>query len=112
MEIIISGRHMHFEDDLKDAVEEKLGALRDEYSRLTSLRVVFHIEHNRRMLEAHLFGKNLVLNAEAESDTFLSCIDIVADKLERQLRKHLDRIQDHRIRRREELFELKQGESV
>jgi putative sigma-54 modulation protein len=96
MELIISGRHVEVDDELKGYAEGKLQKLALEYPKLTSARVVLSTERNWQIAEAHVNGKHLTLNASKRTQDMAVSIDGVVDKLERQLRKYLERIQEHR----------------
>ncbi|MBT3378863.1 MAG: ribosome-associated translation inhibitor RaiA [Lentisphaerae bacterium] len=102
MEVIISGRHLDIDDALREYIQEKLARLEDEYPKLTTARVVLEFERSWRVVEAHIHGKHLTLDATAKSRDFAASVDSVIDKLERQLRKHLERIQEHRLSGREQ----------
>jgi len=96
MEVIVSGRHVDVDDELKRYAEERIAKLEVEYPKLTSVRIVLSTERNWRIVEAHLNGKHLNLNAKSQSKDLVVSIDAAIDKLDRQLKKHLERIQDHR----------------
>ena len=98
MEIIISGRHLGVSDQMKEHAEQRLRKLAEEYPKLTSARMVMDLQRNWHLVEAHLHGKNVNLDASARTSDMYASIDSVADKLERQLRRYLDRVQDHRLK--------------
>ena len=102
MELIISGRHFEVGEDLREYTEIKMAKLEDEHPKLTTARVVMITERNWQVVEIHLNGKHLTLNAKAQSSDMMVSVDAAVDKLERQLRRHLERVQDHRIRRDDE----------
>ena len=96
MEIIISGRHLGVTDEMKTYAEERLGKLSSEYGKLTTARVVMDLERNWHVVELHLSGKHLNLEAAAKTPDMYISVDTAVDKLERQLRRYVDRLQDHR----------------
>jgi len=102
MEVIISGRHLDVDDGLRELIQEKLAHLKEEYPKLTTARVVLEFERSWRVVEAHVHGKQLSLDATAKTRDFVASIESVVDKLERQLRKHVERIQEHRLTEREQ----------
>jgi len=102
MEVIISGRHIEVDEGIKAYATDKMQKLATEYPKLTTARVVLELERNWRLVEAHVNGKHLNLNAKAKSTDFHISIDPAADKLEKQLRKYLERIQEHRVQRKPE----------
>lgn len=102
MELIISGRHLDIDDSLREHIQEKIARLGDEHPKLTTARVVLEFERSWRVVEAHIHGKHLSLDATAKTREFVASVDSVFDKLERQLRKHLERIHEHRLSSREQ----------
>ncbi|MCK5801550.1 MAG: ribosome-associated translation inhibitor RaiA [Lentisphaeria bacterium] len=97
MEVIISGRHLDVTEDLHGYIEERTAKLELEDPKLTSIRVVLSHERNWHIAEMHVHGKHLALNAKSEMDDMYASIDSVFEKLHRQLRKHLDKLHDHRV---------------
>lgn len=96
MDVIISGRHVEVDDSIKAHAEERMLRLSKEYPKLTSARVVIDHERSWQVVEVHVNGKHLTLDAKATTRDVLISIDAAADKLEKQLRKHLERMQEHR----------------
>ena len=96
MEIIVSGRQLDVDAPLRAYAEAKVAPLTAEYGKLTSVRLVLSEERGRHIAEGHVCGKHVTLNASARAQTAAEAVDEVFDKLERQLRKHVERIHDHR----------------
>ena len=97
MEIIVSGRHnMELTDELHQYVEGKFSALREEYEKLTNLRLVLGMERNWHVAEAHLTGKHIDFEAKAQTKDMYVSIDEVYDKLHKQLRKYIEKVRNHR----------------
>lgn len=97
MEIIVSARHnMELTDELHQYVENKFSALVEEYQKLTNLRLVLAMERNWHVAESHLTGKNIDFEAKAMTNDMYVSIDEVYDKLHKQLRKHIEKVRDHR----------------
>jgi putative sigma-54 modulation protein len=96
MEIIISGRHLDVSTDLKAYAEEKLAALGTDYSKLTTARMVLEMERSWHLAEAHINGKGVDMEATARTRDMYTSIDEAVAKLEKQLRRYLDKVQAHR----------------
>jgi len=95
MEIIISGRHLDISDDLRAYAEERLTRLGQEYAKLTIARLVMEMERSWHLAEVHVTGKSLDLEADARSRDMYTSIDEAVAKIEKQLRRHLDKVQAH-----------------
>ncbi|NOY82696.1 MAG: ribosome-associated translation inhibitor RaiA [Kiritimatiellaeota bacterium] len=99
MDIITSGRNLDVTPELRLHIENRLRKLADEYPKLTTVRIVLAIERSWHVAEAHLNGKHLTLKARARTPDMYTSIDTIADKLEIQLRRHVERLREHRAKR-------------
>lgn len=88
MEVIIRGNKVEITDSMKEYVNDKLSKL-DKYS-LDELHatVLVKIRNYTQKVEVTIPLKTLILRAEEESSDFYSAVDLVVNKLERQIRKN------------------------
>ena len=98
MEVIVSARHFEVGDDLRSYAETKVTELALEHPKLTTARVVLEVQRNWHLAEVHVNGKHLDMVATAQTESMYASIDAATEKLEKQLRKHLEKIQDHRVK--------------
>jgi putative sigma-54 modulation protein len=96
MQINISGRHLEVTDSLKDYVSSKIERLNQHHDRITSTSVILSVDKLIQKAEAtiHVSGKDLF--AEAGNEDMYAAIDALADKLDRQLIKHKEKMRSHR----------------
>jgi putative sigma-54 modulation protein len=109
MQRIISSRHFHADADTKAFIERRLDVLEGEYNKLTSARVVLDQQKLNYHAEIILHGKHVEIEAEGKATDLLPAIDLAIEKAERQLRKHLDKIQDHHHMRTSEVEKVLNG---
>ena len=95
MQITVSGHHVEVTSSLREYVESKLQRLERHFDHLTTVHVVLSVEKLRQKAEAtlHLAGANLF--ADAIEDDMYAAIDALADKLDRQVQKYKQKVQDH-----------------
>lgn len=95
MQIILSGHHVEITDALRQYVNSKMERLERHFDNVTDLHVVLSVEKLRHKAEAtlHLSGNNL--HADAIDEDMYAAIDALADKLDRQLKKHKEKVTDH-----------------
>ncbi len=95
MQINISGHHVDLTQSIKEHVQSKLGRLEHHNDRITSTQVTLSVDKLMQKAEAtvHANGKNFF--AEAESDVLYTAIDLLTDKLDRQLIKHKEKMRNH-----------------
>lgn len=96
MQIMISGHHLEVTDALKDYVNSKLERLNNHHDRITNTHVILSVDKLIQKAEAtvHVSGKDLF--ADAVSEDLYAAIDSLADKLDRQLIKHKEKLRSHR----------------
>jgi putative sigma-54 modulation protein len=97
MQVNISGHQLDVTDALRNYVGEKLGRLERHFDKISSVHVIMEVEKLKQKVEAtlHVAGKEVY--ALAEHQDMYAAIDLLIDKLDRQLIKHkekqLDRLQ-------------------
>ena len=97
MKVNVSGRHMSVSQDVKDYCIEKAERLTRFYDRLRLIEVVLDGHsgsHNVEMI-VHADRTDPFIATEEQDDIF-AAVDLVADKVERQLLRHKER---HRNRK-------------
>ncbi len=96
MQINISGHHLDVTDALRDYVHTKLEKLSNHHDRITTTNVILSVDKLVQKAEAivHVSGKDLF--ADASSEDLYAAIDMLTDKLDRQLIKHKEKMRSHR----------------
>jgi len=89
MEILVRGNKIDITDAMKDYVKEKLSKL-EKYTLDDNIRatVLVKVRNYTQKVEVTIPLKTLMLRAEEESEDFYSAVDLVINKLERQIRKN------------------------
>ncbi len=98
MQINVSGHHIEVTDALKSYVETKLERLERHFDRITNMNVILSVEKQRQKAESTIHISGGEIFAEAESDDLYAAIDLMTDKLDRQLIKKKEKKSDHRNR--------------
>jgi putative sigma-54 modulation protein len=99
VQIKIAVRHGHLSDATQDFIREKVQKLLHIFQRLTMIEVTADQKELDWLVE-------LLVSAEHKHDfvarerhkDVLAAVDLVLDKLEGQLRRYKEKIQDHRRR--------------
>ena len=89
MEILVRGNKIDITDAMKDYVKEKLSKL-EKYTLDDNIKatVLVKVRNYTQKVEVTIPLKTLILRAEEESEDFYSAVDLVVNKLERQIRKN------------------------
>jgi putative sigma-54 modulation protein len=99
MHIHITGHHIEVTTSLRTFTEEKFNKLERHFDQITAINVVFDVQKLRKIAEATILVSKGELHASAESEDMYAAIDLLVDKLNRQLMKHKEKILDHRDHR-------------
>lgn len=81
---------------LKEFVTNKFDRLERHYNRISRINVSFSKEKQSHIVEATIFIPGEQLHASSESEDMYSAIDLLLDKLDRQLKKHKEMETDHK----------------
>ena len=95
MQISITGHHMDVTPALRSYVENKFSRLERHFDNMTNIHVVLTIEKERQMAEATINVSGGTLFADARHEDMYAAIDSLLDKLDRQLKKHKEKLTDH-----------------
>ena len=89
MKYNIRGDKMLITDAIKDYTETKLGKL-EKYFKDDDItaNVLAKVRGNSQIVEVTIPTSKFILRSEEESDDLYAAIDLVSDKLERQIRKN------------------------
>lgn len=95
MQISVTGHHVDVTPPLRDYVTGKLTRLERHFDNVTNVHVILSVEKLRHKAEAtiHVSGNNLY--ADAVEEDMYAAIDAMIDKLDRQIRKHKEKLTDH-----------------
>lgn len=102
MQITIAGRHMGVSDAIRSYAEEKIGKVAKIHDRDDmTVEVRLHVEKNpsvknRDVAEVTARSKGIVVRAEEAAPDMYAAIDLVSEKLERQMRKYKTKLIDRR----------------
>ena len=90
MKFIIRGKNLEVTDSIKSYIEEKIGKL-DKYfekpGELTA-NVIVRVKGKDQIVEVTIPAKEIILRGEESNEDLYASIDLVSDKLERQIKKN------------------------
>jgi putative sigma-54 modulation protein len=96
MNIIITGRHLELTDNLKEYAEEKIKKFEKYLTNISDIAVTLSVEKYRHKAEVLLKVNGVMIQAESITGEMYSSIDEVVEKLDRQIKKHKEKIVSHR----------------
>lgn len=97
MQVLISGRHMSVSAAVKKYCQEKAERLTRFYDRVQSIEVILDGQsgvHSAEMI-VHADSTDPFIAVEQRDDLY-AAIDVVVDKVERQLRRHKEKLRNRK----------------
>ena len=96
MQLSIDGHHVDVTDSMQDYIRSKITRIERHFDQVVDIHVVLSVEKQRHKAEAtvHVAGNNI--HAHSENDDMYAAIDLLLDKLDRQVKKHKEKITKHR----------------
>ncbi|MDD3593584.1 MAG: ribosome-associated translation inhibitor RaiA [Candidatus Gastranaerophilales bacterium] len=96
MQIIVNGRNIEITPAIKAYVKEKMGKVVEHYDQLIDLEVILTVIKNPSVPDSHIAEakSNLAgarIHIEEKGESMYASIDLLADKLNRQVQKHKDK---------------------
>ena len=95
MQINLTGHHVEITDSLRDYVNEKVGRLEKHFEKVSNTHVILSVENVRQKAEATVNMSGNSIFAEATADDMYASIDSLVDKLDRQVKKHKEKLKNH-----------------
>lgn len=94
MQITITGHQLEITEALREYINTKFAKLERHFDKITSIRVTLSVEKVMQKVDATLLIAGGDINANAEHEDMYAAIDVLVDKLDRQLIKHKEKQQD------------------
>ncbi|MEM7258873.1 MAG: ribosome-associated translation inhibitor RaiA [Pseudomonadota bacterium] len=95
MNLTISGHHLDITDSLRHFITAKMDRLERHSSDVQNIHVILNVEKLRQKAEATVRVKGTQLYADTSDSDMYAAIDILTDKLDRQLIKHKEKVKGH-----------------
>lgn len=98
MQIDLTGHHVDITPALRGYVNEKFERLERHFDNVTDVHVILSVEKLRHKAEATIQISGGSLFADNVEDDMYAAIDGLVDKLDRQVKKHKEKLTDHHRR--------------
>lgn len=95
MQIEVSFKHMEQSEPLRDYLTEKLEKVLKPLNEPISAQAVLQVEKYRHIVKINVLANGIVIKGREETNDMYSSIDLVCDKLDRQVKKYREKIARH-----------------
>jgi len=98
MNLTITGHHLEVTPAIRGYVEEKLKRVTRHFDNVIDVGVILTVEKLKHKAEVnlHVAGKDIYVES-IEPDMY-AAVDVLVDKLDRQVVKHKEKVGDHNLR--------------
>jgi putative sigma-54 modulation protein len=96
MNTSVSFKNLDPSDALRDYVHKKLEKIEKRLDAPAEAEVVFTVEKIRHIVEVRLSSNKLHINAKEESEDMYSSIDLVLEKVKRQIKRAKEKMHEKR----------------
>ena len=97
VQIQLTARHVEVTDDVRNYIQEKMDKLPRFYDRIHEVEVV--LDHQSEQFSVEIIvrtdRRHTIVVSETGPDTF-ALVDVLTDRLERQLTKHKEKNRNHK----------------
>ena len=97
MNLSVSGHHLEVTPALRSYVETKLGRVTRHFDHVIDAHVILTANKLTQKAEVTLHVRGKDLHCECEQGDLYAAIDLLADKLDRQILKYKDKLYDKRV---------------
>ena len=96
MQINLTGHHLDITPAIRSFVQEKLERIERHFDHITNIHVILTVEKGRQKAEASIHVNRGNIFANAQHDDMYAAIDMLIDKLDRQVIKHKEKLSNHK----------------
>lgn len=98
MQIEVSFKQMEQSDALRDYAAEKLEKVLKPLSEPVNAQAILQVEKYRHIAKITVHANGIIIKGKEETNDMYSSIDLVVDKLDRQVKKYKEKIVRHGTR--------------
>jgi putative sigma-54 modulation protein len=95
MQLTLTGHHVEVTPALRTYVEKKLDRIVRHFDNVIDVHCVLTVQKLQHKAEATLAVSGAKIHADAVEGDMYAAIDLLADKLDRRIKKHKEKLSDH-----------------
>ena len=92
MKVTVIAKNMELTDALKEIVQKKISKLEKYFESNIEAKATLTVQKNRQIIEVTIPFNGVILRGEEATSDMYKSLDLVGDKLERQIRKQKTRL--------------------
>ena len=95
MQLDITGHHVDVSPLLNNYIRDKITRLKRHFDQVLNIHIILEVQKYNNRAEASLNVSGNHIFAEATGHDMYAAIDFLADKLDRQILKHKEKLRNH-----------------
>jgi len=95
MQLDLSGHHVEITDSMRAYVLKKFERISRHFEQVLDVHCVLTVEKLRHKAEATVMMRGNKIYADSTEPNMYAAIDALADKLDRSVKKHKEKLSDH-----------------
>ncbi len=95
MKVNIIGHHLDITDGIKDHIGKKLKKIEGHSQDILEIKIILSVENITHNAEGNIYLHKTDLHAKCSSSDMYQSIDLLLNKLDKQIIKHNDKIKRH-----------------
>ena len=97
MNLSVSGHHLEVTPSLRSYVQSKIGRVKRHFDHVIDAHVILTVDKLRQKAEVTLHVRGKDLHCECEEQDLYAAIDLLADKLDRQVLRYKEQRYEQRV---------------
>jgi len=98
MQLSVTGHHVEVSAPLREYVVNKIEKIERHFDHVSDVHCILTVEKLRHKAEATVIVNGSRIYADATEEDMYAAIDGLVDKLDRQVKKHKEKMVDHHAR--------------
>lgn len=95
MQVKITGHHVEVTDALRNYCDDKLARIKRHFDQVINVGVTLEVDNKVQKASANVHASGHDFHAEASDADMYTAIDLMTDKLDRQVLKHKEKLKAH-----------------
>ncbi len=104
MNLTVTGHHVDVTQSMRNYVNEKMDRLERHFDNVSNVHVILTVEKLRQKAEATVNVRGATIYADTTNGDMYAAIDLLTDKLDRQIIKHKEKTKDHHRKEKEKIL--------
>jgi putative sigma-54 modulation protein len=104
MQLSVTGHHIDVTESLRNYVGKRLARLERHFDNMTDIHCILTVEKLIHKAEATVNMAGGTIHADSTEENMYAAIDMLVDKLDRQVKKYKEKLTDHHAKEVEKSF--------